>query len=384
MTKRTLAFSPLDAWFFRDGRPFNHGETNQADAPSQFPPAAYTMIGAIRAALARTQGWSGNGKWDTSLNPILGNNYDDFDNLCFHGPYLIQQSKYVFPMPLHAMGYLVEKDTKKNWNPYTFLSPSKGKKYTCDLGEAIFVELINHAPPNTKLKQGETLWITCEGLQKILHNDILSSEDCISQRELWILEPRLGLERNALTHAPKEGLLYSPQYVRMQKDVELTMEVEGVPENWKLPDLIPFGGESRAACLRTIDTLPLPEAPSEAIKKSKKLTVTLLTPLLLQTNQNGLLLHPQPGEPFPNMPGTEIVSACVGKPIRFGGWNSLDNKPLPLTPFLPAGSTWFLKVETDTVDDILKMNGKHVGLKTQFGFGQIVLGVWPHHQGEKP
>ncbi len=403
MTKRALAFSPLDAWFFRDGRPFNQGETNQADAPSQFPPAAYTVIGAIRAALARRQGWDGHGKWDPSINPILGTNFDDIGKLCFYGPYLVKipqpnvssqstpKIQYVFPIPLHVMGYLGECNTngkEVEWKPWTFLTPKEDNKYQCDLGKALFVEILKQSPPNKKLKQGENLWITCDGLQKILTGNLPSPTDCIPTSDLWRMESRVGLERDPITHSPVEGHLYSPQYVRMLKDVELAMEVEGIPEDWTLPDLIPFGGESRTACLRTIDTLSLPAAPCDAIKNTKKLTVTLLTPLLLQTDKNVVLPHPQPEEPFPNMPGTKIVSACVGKPIRFGGWNSLDTKPLPLTPFLPAGSMWFLKIEDkaspEEVDHILGMHGKKIGEKTKFGFGQIVLGVWPQHQGEKP
>ena len=40
-----------------------------------------------------------------------------------------------------------------------------------------------------------------------------------------------------------------------------------------------------------------------------------------------------------------VVSACLGRPQRIGGWDSLARRPLPLRSVLPSGSTLFCEVD---------------------------------------
>lgn len=48
---------------------------------------------------------------------------------------------------------------------------------------------------------------------------------------------------------------------------------------------------------------------------------------------------------------------------------------MPLRPVLPAGSNWFLEVPDPA--DIAAHAAQGIGMKTQYGFGQVVLGIWP-------
>ena len=50
----------LDTLFFRDGRSFEAGVQGVA---SHFPPYPRTTAGALRAALARSNGWDGQSNW---------------------------------------------------------------------------------------------------------------------------------------------------------------------------------------------------------------------------------------------------------------------------------------------------------------------------------
>ena len=54
---------PVDTWFFRDSTPFTMGKAPQENVGSVFPPHPATVVGAIRAALARSRGWDGRGRW---------------------------------------------------------------------------------------------------------------------------------------------------------------------------------------------------------------------------------------------------------------------------------------------------------------------------------
>ena len=110
MTGRSFILSPVDSWFFRDGRPYNKGEANQTDVKSVFPPFAPTAVGVLRAAFGRSMGWSGSGDWPDEIKSKLGDGRD-LGPLTFKGPYLVRsagkdggQLETLFPAPLHLLG----------------------------------------------------------------------------------------------------------------------------------------------------------------------------------------------------------------------------------------------------------------------------------------
>jgi len=153
MNMRYFKLTPQDAWFFRDGRPYNQGEDNQADAVSQFPPSPRTVTGAFRAALARANGWNGRNRWNSALNAVLGNDTDDLAALQFHGPFIIRDDTVLWPVPFHLLG----KVAKRKWTPAAFLRPDRGKTRT-DVGYVHLprVASTGNAPPDD-LKSPENL-----------------------------------------------------------------------------------------------------------------------------------------------------------------------------------------------------------------------------------
>ncbi len=387
MTMRIVRLAPLDAWFFRDGRPYNQGESGQADVRTLFPPFAPSVVGTVRAALARSQGWNGRGLWAESLNPVLGNGFDNLGQLRFHGPFLVLEGQWLFPVPLHLLGSATDDGgrTQPGWFPSAFLAPSlSGTALESDLGPVRLPVPIRSRVQRGQLKEPTGLWITVEGYAEILRGQLPNASTLFCSDQLWKMERRVGLARYHDRRAAKEGELYSPEYVRLQPRVKLALVVEGVPEDWGLPDLIALGGESRMACCdeSRADELPLPQLPVDMIRESNRFAVCLLSPLCLPKDSSGRLTAPMPGQYFPGLTGSTIVSACVGKPIPIGGWNSQYREPLPLTPCLPAGSTWFCETDPTALDSTLSLHGRHVGERTQYGFGQIALGAWPQETGD--
>ena len=386
MRTRTLRLTPLDAWFFRDGRPYNQGESGQTEVRTLFPPFGPSVVGAIRAALARGQGWNGRGVWPESLNPILGNGFDDLGQLQFHGPFLVRKGQWLFPVPLHLLGSAPDNDgqAQPGWSPSAFLAPSlSGAVFESDLGPVRFPAPIRSSGQRGQLKEPTGLWITAEGYNQILLGRLPDAGTLFRPDQLWKTERRVGLARDHDRRAAEEGKLYSPEYVRLQRGVELALVVEGIPEKWGLPDLIALGGESRMAhCESQAEEFPLPQAPVDMTRGSNRLVVSLLSPLCLPENSSGRLTPPMPGQSFPGLTGSTIVSACVGKPTPIGGWNSQDREPLPLTPCVPAGSTWFCEADPTALDSTLALHGRHLGERTQYGFGQIALGSWPQETGD--
>jgi CRISPR-associated protein Cmr3 len=253
-----------------------------------------------------------------------------------------------------------------------------------DLGAVQFPVPLDQVQASGQLKEPTGLWVTAEGYSRILRGAFPDPETLFRSSNLWRIEPRVGLARDHVTRAAEEGKLYSPGYVRLRQNVKLAVAVEGIPDDWALPELTPFGGESRLAYCESHQTpLPLPVAPADQIRDSQRFTVSLLSPLFLSTNGTGRCSHPEPGEVLHSLAGSRIISACVGKPIRIGGWNSVHREPEPLCAYLPFGSTWFCEVaRADLLDSILEMHGKTIGDRKPHGLGQIAIGAWPTNTGD--
>ena len=381
-TPRTYLLSPIDAWFFRDGRPYNQKETNQTDVVSLFPPPASTVVGAIRAGLARANGWTSGKTWPQTLNAVLGDGFDELGMLRFGGPFLAKSSsdgqvQVRFPMPLHLLGRTAKHDEPdaNGWQPLCMLTP--GDEVPCDLGHVRLP--VRDRQVENGAKEPTNQWVTSAGLQVILSGQLPPDKEILPATKFWAQESRVGLQRGEATRTVGEGDLYSPRFVRLHPGVSLVMRVTGLPDEFHPPpSLFPFGGENRLAdCSLTTDwTLPTPPSLVADSGGAVRFTVTLLTPLMLPMESDGTVRQPTVGQSLPGLPDSKIVSACVGKSQSIGGWDSTKNKPLPLRPVLPAGSTWFCECGRGSWPTVLDLHGRHIGDKTSFGYGQIVLGQW--------
>ncbi|MGO9113613.1 MAG: type III-B CRISPR module-associated Cmr3 family protein [Thermoguttaceae bacterium] len=384
--ERRFILRPIDAWFFRDGRPYNESESNQTGVESVFPPSPQTVVGAIRAALARSQGWSGRNRerWNEKLRKTLGDGFEDLGELRFTVPLPSRGNggltvDPLYPMPLHVVGAHSRNpdDTKPNWTPTQLLAPAK-VPLLCDQGEVRLPTASGQG-----LKSGEGRWVTKDGLARILAANPPHLDEIVSSESLWKHEHRVGLARADDTRTAEEGMLYSPVFVRPRPDTALTVTVFGLPNDWHVPKLIAFGGEGRMAECVEVEPFDLPAALNHSIRSADgQFVVVLLSPLCLTVGDGNIVKGLGRGDCLPGIAGTRIVSGCVGKPIRIGGWNSLDNKPLPLRPYLPAGSVFFCECDRGVIDSVLTKHSEHIGDMTAYGFGRIAIGVWPSRGGD--
>jgi CRISPR-associated protein Cmr3 len=376
MNPQYFYLRPQDAWFFRDGRPYNHGESNQADVRSVFPPPARTVTGALRAALASANGWDGKVRgWPQAVTDSFGNGANNLGRLQFTGPFLVLDGEPLWPVPRHLLG----RSHAGVWKPLALLRPDDSETETdrgrCRLPRAV---LSSDDKPDG-LKLAENAWIAAAGLTDLLAGKLPKPETVHRPDMLWRFESRVGLQRDASSLNVGEGDLYSPGYVRLGRNVALGVGLAGVPADLKgLPSLFPLGGESRLAQAEPWSGDPLPAAPPANSFKAANggticFTVLLLTPGHFE-------------DPAPLLaPGAKTVSACVGKPHSIGGWDSLKNEPLPLEPFHPAGSVWFCEAPAAEFPNVLaRHHGQWLGDYTAHGFGQIVIGLWPLNQTSQP
>lgn len=376
---RTLQLTPTDAWFFRDGSAYTHRpkkcegdpqdpSDDQSGMVSQFPPSAASVIGAVRAAAARAMGWSGRGSWESKHIDALGDGPQDLGPLQFTGPFVTRCGQPLFPLPLHVLGATTDKG---NFDPRELLRPQTGPGYPTDLGRARLPVRKARSDSNAgeKLKTAENAFVTKDGLETILMGNAPPSDSVVLPKELWSLEARVGLVRDSATHAVPDEALYSPSFLRLHRGVSLVAAVSGLPGDLKLPEQIPFGGESRSAIIEeTHEPIALPASPPTP---GKHQTVILLTPLPCPPSGGDAFSAPGPGDELQGCRGTTIVSACVGKPVYYGGWDSRTGVPLPLRPHLPAGSVFFC----ECADDVTLP--ERLGDRPARGLGHYVIGSWP-------
>lgn len=383
MNSRMISFSPVDAWFFRDGRPHHAGEAGHNYVKSLFPPHAPTVIGTIRSALARGQDWEGRGAWSSDLHSTLGNGAHNLGTLRFTGPFVTHKRQTLLPVPLHLLGGSGEQPNAARWTPTTFLAASE-TELECDLGNVRFPVPLNCSKKVGQLKEPAGMWVTIDGYSRILRGEYPKQDFLFHSDQLWKTESRVGLARDHASRSAEEGKLYSPSFIRLHKEVQLAIWVDGIPDDWTIPDLNAFGGESRLAyCKMETSERPLPEVPAEKIRECGRFTVSLLTPFLLPSTSQGQQTHPRLGDTLHSLSGARIVSACIGKPIRIGGWNSVHQEPEPLQAYLPAGSTWFCELtRPDALDSLLEKHGQTIGDRKPHGLGQIAIGAWPTSKGD--
>lgn len=365
-----IQFEPLDTLFFRDGTPFSAGSASQDDVGGLFPPPPVSVAGALRAALARQNGWNGTGRWPPALTEVLGSGPDDLGKLSLSGPFLLRDGQPLFPVPRHLVGCV----DSGRWQPRGFLRP--GAPVACDLGEAVRLPAL---PPldtePAELKPGDGWWLTRTGLEAALRGEIPQPADLVASGDLWHEERRLGLERNDATRTAEEGMLYGTRHVRPDSGVGLGLLLAGVPRSWSLPldIVVPLGGEGRLAESRVWNEPMTLAMPLESVSETGRVAVVALTPLDLDED----VCLGRSG--FAEWGGARVISACLARPQRVGGWDSLARRPLPLRSLLPAGSTLFCELEdpAGAREAIAKTGGlPRLGARQQWGFGVVALGAW--------
>lgn len=367
----SIQMEPVDTLFFRDGTPFSAGSASQEDVGGLFPPHPASVAGALRAALARLNGWTGNGPWPQQLNRTLGDGPDDLGKLSFTGPFLLRGSEPLFPCPRHVLG----SREGKAWRPRVLLRP--GTPVVCDLGDKV---LLPEVPPKegdaeaADLNVGEGWWLTRSGLEAVLRGDIPPPTEVVPSGDLWREERRIGLERNDATRTAQEGMLYSTRHVRPLPGVALGVRVAGLPATWSLPfgHVVALGGESRLAECREWQGDVAIEMPLAAIEASRRMTLIALTPIDLDEAIN------LAGEPLLTALGdARVISACLSRPQRIGGWDSLTRRPLPLRSVLPAGSVLFCELaETQRLRAAIANGLPRIGERQEWGYGVVALGTW--------
>lgn len=367
--RKRWSIRPLDTLFFREGTPFHQGETGTVHPKSQFPPSITILQGAIRTTLAIQQDWSPDSS--KKFPPKLGTS-ECLGDLQLSGPFLQwreeERIELLFPAPLVLVG---KKGKDEQWD-LTRLLP--GEPVDCDLGKGLRLLQKERRIPGHAL----SVWLTRAGLEAVLQGELPEPKEIWESSQLWKEEIKVGIARNKETRTAEEGQLYTFTHIRPEKELEIVVGTEGLPDDYYPNEwiAIPLGGEGKFASARIEDWTDhswFPHLPQLTSTKEGKIrfTVSLLTPGYYEDDKIKQVIRKGPQ----GIPGT-CITASIGKILRLGGWDIVKKGPRPVKPLLPAGSTWFFEADEKDLPAIEKLHGRMTGEMSQYGMGQLVIGVW--------
>ncbi|MBK1695135.1 type III-B CRISPR module-associated protein Cmr3 [Chromatium weissei] len=358
--------NPLDTWFFREARGFDTSGSNTLS--SLFPPPARTVAGAIRTLIGEQQqvDWNQftNSNEYAELRQVIGVG-DDLGKLKLTGPYLLLNSKRLYPAPLH----LLAKE-----NEYRFLEP--GDAVNCDLGK---VQLPCIKQKLTGAKPLEQCWLNAADLQRVLIGQ--SPEKVYKAKDLYAEEPRLGIARNNQQRTGIDGLLYQTRHLRPHSELAIGIGVKGIPNHCQLKSgIVRLGGEGRASTVRINDAAKL--QIKSPISAGNKLLLMLLTNADFGNQWFPPEFKPIECDGIHKWQGmineVELIIECavIGKAAREGGWDLVKQQPRSVKSLIPAGSVYFCTVVGDIKIAIDRLHGQHIGNETALGRGELVIGTW--------
>ena len=403
---RWMQISPIDAWFFRDGKPFNRGQ-DHSNSRSLFPPPCGTVVGAIRYNLALSNGWNGTGSWCTEgktngqrscevLRAVLGDG-PDLGQLSFSGPIVTHDDVPLFVMPRHVIGLtdVGERLLESTFHPKGFLEPSES--FRSDLQHEC---LPIPSPSSMSKSEGAEKWpdsaseqfVTLAGMKQIIQGQLPDAAECVAYEQIFQIEARVGIGRDLHRRSVNEGDLYNPQFVRLADRVSLAVGISGIPEDWNVPSLVAFGGEARMAGLDECDPLSFRIEDGRPMASNRYMLISL-TPSLFAIDDHATdddpkddsafsWLGPRPGqdagllgEQSSNSLDGKIKTVAVDRAQRIGGWDGVSHCPIDKQSYVPAGTVWWIDSASNvpTPGSIVRIGAQ---ASQGLGYGLAVCAGW--------
>ena len=381
MTLKIWQFTAADSLFFGSGKPMNAGESSWID--SQFPPTGLTLQGAIRTAVLYYT--NADIEKFTQGDPCLENggglkteigDAKSLGNLDLTGAFIFLDGELLLPVPLDLMSNTQQQRA--------LLKPTE-TGINCDLG--------NIRLPSIKAsgyKVSENCYIKSDDMAKLLNGKtddiklIPLLADNPEDTALADKEPKIGLARNNKTRNSVEGMLFAIAPVRPRKGVSLRLRVKGIEENHtpKQAFLQKLGGEGKLASISmSNDDIKMPDAQITEDGENIRFKLVFTQPALMPVDGWLPESFTQSAEQDCwtgqlNNSHVTVISACIGKPIKLGGWDLKQHSSKTHQAYIPAGSVYFCEAHTKDKQAILQLHDTKLGNNCQYGFGHVLVGRW--------
>lgn len=415
---KLAVFRQIDTWFFRESRP--HGSFGANALSSIFPPPTRTLMGAIRTHIGNeyfTQhpkaSWNDLDKL-SELTTVIGNS-DHLGDVRPAGVFLLRNdapyqtnisaaSTCYYPSALSVCVKTQQEDAGTD-NSYYFALALSDDSYQTDIGTIRLPTLPKKVAGLSDLKGAKPLenaWLSKEAWESVLSGDVaaLSTQaHSVKANEDFIdNEYRLGIQVNSEHRSVVEGQLYQTSHLRLDPAVSIVMPLTTNERSLSQvasadflaqPSLLRLGGEGRMAHLQVMDSddenLGLPKPPRQLLTQSgdgkSRFMIYLLSKLKMSAHSwlpQGFGSSEVGWQAEIRGIKINLVSACVGKAQREGGWDQKQHKPRAIESYLPAGSAFFVEVDADISDEALisTLHGQTMFADDEWGEGLMLLGRW--------
>jgi CRISPR type III-B/RAMP module-associated protein Cmr3 len=419
--EKMALFGCEESYFFRDGTPFNAGENNFL--ASRFPPGCQVMQGAIRTAILNGHGVDfqayrrqrcnvcGSSLMDCAVMRAVGKPGDlDSMELDFYGPFLVRRRKgsarykRIYPAPgdLVRLSKLEATEDENNILPFFGRLRPEDRGWVTDLGRVLLPTM----PQGGRSQPLNGAWISEKGLLAYLRGETVDSD------EIYFAEPtgntrlknsgflkkeeRIGIARNVATRVTEQEMFYAVEHLRFDPKFELCLgeRIKGLPD-LPMPELIKLGGEGRMTTLQVVESEPLPwEGIADAINRDAKrlfneycFKLVFLTPVCFG---NAWPLHDFIATKRKDSAGEEVdvwrgelvgvpctlVSMCVERMEKIGGWDQANRQPKLRRSYFPAGSVLYFTSTYSGEKLVTAFHDHKFGKDTKIGFGQATIGRW--------
>lgn len=312
-TQQWVFIEPDDVWMFRDSKPFTAGES--FFARSMFPPQPGTVQGMIRTHYYHRTG------------QIIGG-ADSMGDMRVTGAFLARKAgdqqtvERLYPLPLDVLHGAAPRR----------LAPARQRDFDTDLDAnwRPLVPVTETGDTPSKPEVGD-LWLDQANFDRYLAGTDFTP---IPEDDLYQFEDRTGLALDYRRRAGRESQFYRASFVRPCPEVGLLVGVAHPDQIFETDTgTLAVGGESRMGRYQIVPLVAsLPKVPSGRIK------LILLTPAYFNGGW-------QPAAGWQHWLGTNarLISAAVGKPGAFSGWDYANKCPKVLRHFVPAGSVYYFE-----------------------------------------
>ena len=354
---------PLDTLFFRDGRPFTMGSETWAEPI--FPPYPSTVYGAIRTWLIFERGdlekfKSGDFKEELGTPEKKG-------TLKIRGPFISLKNTLYFPVPKD----LLKEKGKKEGKLYDIDLVNKPGILIADynLNQCLINKSDNELDESDEVLDVSSLKDYLEGKKMEYRNT--------NKDEIFLREPKTGIKRSRKSLSSEEGYLYRIPMVRVNKDVSLYVEIEGI-SNHPNTGLIHLGGEGKTAKINKVNNDLLESLKNLEFQFEQKIfKIYLATPAIFEKGWIPAWLDENNFEGNYNGIKLKLIAGSIGKYILIGGWDLAKKKPKPMYKAVPAGSVYYFQILDNLTPDKIKdaFHFKNISdINSEEGFGLSLVG----------
>ncbi len=196
-------------------------------------------------------------------------------------------------------------------------------------------------------KPASGYWLRESGWRKYLAGVVPGHDDLIHARQLWTIDPRIGIGLDAQTRRAADGQLFSMQAIALLRrdtsgtsrfDVGFIASVSGAD----LPSdgILRFGGDGRAAAMHAITYAPVEPEFADLIKAGR-CRLILTAPGLFPDGWRIPGCNDS-GQFYLEGIRGRLVCATVPRSETVSGWDLARHQPKPAQRVAPTGSVYWL------------------------------------------